>query len=305
MQGYGDSAYAESLSEFGQPRHLELSNGWLLERTIPGFTGRDAMGCYPLFVCSDWSRLREDLENVRGDLICVSLIADPLGEYDETHLRECFPDVVVPFKEHFLVDLSQPSDTFIDPHHRRNARRALGELQVEKCASAADHLDDWLALYEQLIERHSITGFRAFSRECFAKQLAVPGLVAFRAVKADVTVGMLLWYSQGNRAYYHLGAFSRLGYELGASFALFDQSLKYFAEHDFQWLNLGAEAGVRTNEKSGLNRFKRGWSTGTRIAYLCGRIFQREKYLELIEAHNVPATKYFPAYRAGEFGSSL
>ena len=259
------------------------------------------MGCYPLFVCGDWSRLGVDLESIGEDLICVSLVTDPFGGYGVTYLRECFPQVVAPFKKHFVVDLSRPLDTFVHSHHRRNARRALSELQVERCVSPIDFLDDWIALYGELIERHSITGLAIFSRESFAKQLVVPGLVAFRAVRNDVTVGMVLWYEQDDRAYYHLAAYSAAGYELRASFALFDYSIRYFAEQPCQWLGLGAGAGVGANEQSGLNRFKQGWSTGVRTAYFCGRVFDAKAYEEIVKARNISAAKYFPAYRAGEF----
>ena len=301
MQGYGHAAYAVSLSEFGKPRHLQRSKGWLLERPIPGFDGRDAMGCYPFFVCGDWSQLGFDLENIGDELLCLSLVTDPFGEYDVTHLRECFPDVTIPFKEHFVVDLSRALDTFVHSHHRRNARRALSELQVEKCASPIDFLDDWVALYGELIERHNITGLAAFSKESFAKQLVVPGMVAFRAVRSNTTLGMVLWYEQDNRAYYHLGAYSARGYELRASFALFEYSIKYFAQRDLEWLNLGSEAGVGIGGTSGLSRFKQGWSTGTRTAYFCGRVFDQNKYGEIVKARSVGSTKHFPAYRAGEF----
>jgi hypothetical protein len=188
----------------------------------------------------------------------------------------------------------------VDSHHRRNARKAFSKLAVEKCNPAAI-LDDWIDLYRTLVERHHITGLAAFSRESFAKQLAVPGIVAFRAVSDDTTVGMLLWYEQGNRAYYHLGAYNASGYELGASFALFDYSIKYFAQREFEWLSLGSGAGLGKSEASGLSRFKQGWSTGTRTAYFCGRVFDQEKYPEIVTALNMPTTKYFPAYRAGEF----
>jgi hypothetical protein len=300
MEGYGHSAYSASLSELGKPRHLQQSDGWLLERPILGCDSRDAMGCYPLFVCSDWSRLGVDLQNIGEDLICLSLVTDPFGEYDVTFLRECFPDVTMAFKEHFIVDLSRPLDSFVHSHHRRNARRALSELQVEQCASPIDFLDDWIALYGELVERHDITGPAAFSRASFAKQLVVPGMVAFRAVHDEATVGMLLWYEQGSKAYYHLGAYSPLGYQVGASFALFDRAIRYFAEQQLEWLNLGAGAGL-AGAPSGLNRFKQGWSTGTRTAYFCGRVFDHKKYQELVIARNVPATDYFPAYRLGEF----
>ena len=96
-------------------------------------------------------------------------------------------------------------------------------------------------------------------------------------------------------------AYSAAGYELRASFALFGYSIEYFAQHGIEWLDLGAGAGIGTDAKSGLNRFKQGWSTDTRTAYFCGRIFDQERYQEIIKAMNVGPTNYFPAYRAGEF----
>ena len=300
--GYLHPRYSESLAGFGTPGELPGSKGWILKRPVPGFDYYDAMGCYPIFVCQDWSLLKADLENIEVGLVSLSLVTDPFGEYDVTYLRQCFPDLTIPFKEHFVVDLSRPLDTFVHAHHRRNARKALRELEVERCASPSDFLDDWTALYKTLIERHNITGIAAFSTESFARQLSVPGIVVFRAVYNDTTVGMLLWYEQGNRAYYHLGAYSPRGYELRASFALFNYSIDYFARQGFAWLSLGAAAGIAANRESGLSRFKRGWSTGVRTAYFCGRIFDQGKYQEILETRNVPATKYFPAYRADEFG---
>jgi len=128
-------------------------------------------------------------------------------------------------------------------------------------------------LYSTLVERHHIKGLAAFSRASFIKQSGA-GIVVFRAVHNEATVGMLLWYVQGNRAYYHLGAYSPRGYELGASFALFDSAIRYFAGHELEWLNLGGSAGVTAGE-SGLDRFKRGWSTEVRPAYFCGRVLDR------------------------------
>ena len=300
MTGYLHPKYAESLDSFGAPRELPGSRGTILQRSISGFDYLDAMGCYPIFVCQNWGLLESDLESIEESLVALALVTDPFGEYDVNSLRRSFPDMMIPFKEHFVVDLSHPLDTFVHPHHRRNARQALKVVRVERGANPASFLDDWMDLYQALIEKHHITGIAAFSRESFAGQFRVPGMVAIRAVSNDATVGMLLWYEQGNKAYYHLGAYSTLGYQLGASFALFDYSIRYFAEHQFEWLNLGAGAGLGSAQ-SGLNRFKQGWSTGTRTAYFCGRVFDRKKYQELVIARNVPATDYFPAYRLGEF----
>lgn len=302
--GYLHPAYAESLSEFGSPRRLPRCGGWILERQIPNSDRLDAMGCYPLFACHDWSQLRIDLDDIgNSGLICLSVVTDPFGEYNSADLSECFPEVARPFKDHFVVDLSRAPETFIHSHHQRNVRKALRELTVEMCDNPLDYLEEWATLYAALVERHSIAGLTAFSRESFAKQLTVPGIVMLRALYNGATVGMLLWYEQGNRAYYHLGAYNSRGYEAGASFALFDYALRYFAEREVAWLNLGSGAGVGTTGEQGLTRFKQGWSTGVRTAYFCGRVFDQEAYRQLVEARALSTTPYFPAYRVGEFSS--
>lgn len=299
--GYSHFSYAEALAEFGHPRHLPKSEASILERPIPGTTYLDAMGCYPLFACRDWSQLKTDLDAIGDDLVCLSLVTDPFGEYDMDYLRECFPDVATIFKQHFVIDLSRSPETFVHSHHRRNARRALAEMHVEKCDNAQDFLEEWTTLYRALVARHGIKGILTFSRESFARQLAVPGMVAFRAVREDETLGMLLWYEQENRAYYHLGAYSAAGYDLRASFALFSYSTEYFAGQRLEWLSLGAGAGSGPEANSGLSRFKQGWSTGTRPVYFCGRIFNRVRYEEIVATQKAAPTSYFPAYRAGEF----
>jgi len=280
---------------------LPECGGWILERQIPNSQHIDAMGCYPLFLCQDWSHLQHDLENMGGGLVSVTLVIDPLAECNHELLRRCFPDVFLPFKQHFVVDLTRKPETFVHPHHRRNARKAQREMEVDRCERPIDFLQEWVDLYEGLIARHQITGIPAFSPAAFAKQLAVPGIEMFRATQDGALLGMVLWYQQGNRAYYHLGAYNANGYELGASFALFDFAINYFAGSGTEWLNLGSSAGITPAATDGLRRFKQGWSTGVQTAYLCGRILDRARYAELVEARGVSSTKYFPAYRAGEF----
>jgi hypothetical protein len=82
---------------------------------------------------------------------------------------------------------------------------------------------------------------------------------------------------------------------------LFRTALDYFTTWGLQYANLGAGAGLGSSADDGLSRFKRGWSTAVRTAYLCGCIFDREKYDRLVRARGVATTTYFPAYRQGEF----
>lgn len=284
------------------PRLLPQSAGWLLEREIGETGARDAMGCYPLFACRDWSQLQSDLAQLEGELASVAVVTDPFGDYREVDLARAFPDVARPFKEHFVVDLTRSPREFIHAHHQRSARKALERLTVERCAAPALFLDEWTELYSTLVARHEIKGLAAFSRESFARQFAVPGLTLLRATHEGRGVGMLLWYTQNGVGYYHLGAYSVEGYELRASFALFHYALEYFAADDqVRWLNLGAGAGAAGDGTNGLTRFKSGWATATRTAYFCGRILERERYAKLVRARGTESANYFPLYRAGEF----
>jgi hypothetical protein len=271
-----------------------------LERQIPGFLYYDAMGCYPLFFCQDWSQLCVDLEDIGDELTSIALVTDPFGVYDRAYLEQCF-DMVTPFKEHFVVDCSQPMDVIVSKHHRYYARKALKSVHVEKCQDPTQFLSEWVSLYATLIDRHNLKGIKTFSRMAFAKQLSIPGMVMFRAVSQGVTVGLDLWYVQGEVAYGHLVAYSPLGYKLRASYALKWYLIRYFADK-VRWIDLGGGAGVGSKNADGLSHFKRDWSTGTRTAYFCGRIFDHERYMEIVKAKGITDTDYFPAYRSGEFG---
>ena len=305
--GYLHPLYAASLSEFGVPRLLPQSGGWVLERTTPaqandrGAHARDAMGCYPLFACADWTRLHLDLEDLGRDLVSLAVVADPFGAYTLAELQRAFPDRCVPFKEHFVVDFARAAAATVSKHHRYYARRALAQVEVAHYTDAFEFLDDWTALYATLVERHKLTGIKAFSRAAFAQQLSVPGCVVLRARAAGQTVGAHLWYVQGEVAYSHLAATNARGYELMAAYALYWFALEHFRGR-VRWLDLGAGAGAGATDAGGLTRFKRGWATDTRPVYFCGRVFDHERYQALTAARGASQSNYFPAYRAGEFG---
>lgn len=297
--GYGHPSYAASFAEFGTPRRLPRSGGWLLERSIPHAEARDAMGCYPLFVCQDWRGLEADLDEI-DDLVSVSLVTDPFGDHDEALLEQTFQHVVRPFKMHFVTDLRRPAAEIGSRHHRYYARKALERVSVERCAEPEAWLDDWCGLYAELTARHHLRGMTAFSRQTFAAQLRVPGIVMLRAVCDGATVGAHLWYKQGDVAQSHLAAANARGYELMAAYALYARALDVFAA-EVSWLNLGAGAGLTADAEDGLSRFKRGWATGVRPVHFCGRVLDPVEYERLAARSRERAGGYFPAYRHGEF----
>src|SRR6185503_5039016 len=170
VTGYSHADYAASLADFGVPRFLSGSGGWILERSIAGTPYRDAMGCYPLFCCTDWSALAQDLEMVGEELISLVLVTDPFGNYTEETLHSAFGDLAKPFKNHFVVDLEAEAETFVDPHHQRSARKALSAVLIERCEDVAGQMNEWRELYATLIARHDIRGIARFSDDSFARQ---------------------------------------------------------------------------------------------------------------------------------------
>ena len=296
LTGYLHPDYALSFSEVAVPIVLPHSGGWLLKRSINGSALVDGMGCYPLFCCNDWHALPQDIKSLQSELVSIVLVTDPFGKYSPEQLTSCF-DVVTPFKDHFVIEAGRPLEAFITKSHRGHARRALREVHVERCENPLDFMDDWERLFDILADRHSIQGMRHFSRATLERQLSIPGSVVFRAVADRQTIGIDWWYVQGDCAQGHLAAYSPRGYELRASYATKWRVIEYFSDK-VKWINLGA--APTENSSNGLRDFKRGWSTGTKRAWLCGSVLNPLQYAELMRAQGGNDDRYFPAYRAGE-----
>lgn len=297
--GYYSAAYAQSLSFLGEARSLPRSGGWCIERTIPGTELVDAMGPYPLLCCRDWSGLADDLAALPSTLISFSCVVDPLADVGTKQLGDCFPDHLRVMKTHYVVDLSERLDGFVSAHHQRDTRRALRRMETSLCQRPSDHAEAWVKLYEDnVVRRHSVSGPAAFSPVSLASQLNVPGLVVFTARRDDVIIGMQLWFEEQAKAYYHLAAYSGLGYREGAAYALMWQALVHFQNSGVRLVNLGGGAGVRAREDDGLARFKAGWSNIQRNAYFGGRVLDREGYKMLCRTASAAGMDFFPAYRA-------
>lgn len=295
--GYAHPGYAASLAEFGTPRLLPRSRGSILVRDIPGTDARDAIGCYPLFACGDWSELGRDLADLGNELVALSLVADPFGGWTPEDLRRWFPDLARPFKEHRVVELARPFAAGVSRHHLRGVRGALRHLAVDTLDHDAREafLDEWLSLHRHLVARHRLTGIRAFSRTAFAQQLKLPGAVVLRARHGAETVAALFCLVHGGVAYGHVIAATPDGHRLGAGYALYWSALEYFTGR-VAWVDFG---GVPADPASapGLGRYKQGWSSTTRAAWLCGVILDRARYAELAATRRGVDGDFFPAYR--------
>ena len=299
--GYAHPYYARSLQEFGEPRELPRCGGWILVRPILGTPYKDAMGCYPLSACRDWSSLREDLKHVGSDLVTLALVTDPFAKVTPTYLEQCF-DFVMPFKTHYVTNLSCLLENIVKKDHRYYARKSQKAMDIEICLHPAHHLGDWMELYDNLIRKHRIEGIRKFSPKCFETQLTMPGMIMFLGRVQGEVVGATLVLVGDRVAYAHLSAYASTGYKIRASYGIRWTILAYLQEHGIQYFDGGGTAGIDEDSSDGLAEFKKGWSNEQRTVFFCGRVFDRQKYESICRQRRAVASDYFPAYRLGEFG---
>jgi hypothetical protein len=184
-------------------------------------------------------------------------------------------------------------------NHRRNARKALVCLDVQRVSEPLGERSKWGEVYGELIQKHKIRGIAAFSDASFALQLGTPGLEMWVARHEGQVVGICLWMVQGELAYYHLAAYTPLGYELRASFGLFFRVFEDFESRGICRVNLGGASGVNVSADDGLARFKGGLTSSTQTAYFCGSVLNHSLYEELVTTADTAGVQLFPAYRFG------
>jgi hypothetical protein len=298
MSGYLDQHYAQSLAEFGVPVKLEQSKSWILQRQIAGSEYKDAMGCYPIFSCEDWASLPNDLNTFDEKLVAFSMVSDPFADFDLAELQKTFRDVCYPFKSHYVLDIKNFDKDLISKGHYRNAQRAQKLLTIEKITHPKKYLNKWMELYSSLIVRRKIKGIARFSYNAFKMQFETPGFVIYTAKFINKIVGMVSFYKMNDIVYYHLAAYDEDGYATRASFGIFWQAIHDFAAEGLHYLSLGSSAGLDENINDGLTRFKKGWSSETRTAYFCGKIFNKPVY-DHLKNKSVQTDPFFPAYRNG------
>ncbi|MCX6459005.1 MAG: GNAT family N-acetyltransferase [Actinobacteria bacterium] len=300
FRGYADPLYAHSLSEFGRPRELPHSGSWILERAVPKASSRDAMGCYPLFVCSNWHGLRRDISDLRGDLLSLVVVSDPFADDARVALAASEPELLRSFKQHYAIDLALPINQIGQGSRRRKAARAAERLDVERATLTPQLAQDWIDLYSELVQRRGIRGIPALTPTALATQLEIPGATIFTASRDGILLAAQVCYPQGDVVHCHLAAASNAGYQLGALPALVWLAVEHYRT-THRWLNLGGGAGTSENPSDGLSLYKASWATHRREAWLAGFILDRGGYQAAVLRSPTAREAYFPAYRAGEF----
>ena len=124
----------------------------------------------------------------------------------------------------------------------------------------------------------------------------------FRAHVGGAVVGIHLWFVDHDVAYGHLGATSKHGYDTMASYPLYAKAIEHFSGIA-AWASLGAAPGIVRSTDGGLLRFKRGWATGVRPVFFCGKIVDERKYAHLVSSCT-DTSGFFPRYRAADICTS-
>ncbi len=276
---------------------LPRCDGWALRRPIPGSTREDVVGCYPMFSCSNWDALPDDVDALRsGGLVTLTLVSDPFASFDVTRFNGHF-DLARPFKKHFIADLAIPVAQIASAHHRAEARKGYRNLELEMCWRPLAYLDDWVALYGELVKRRGLTTLHAFTESSFRTLFSLEDIVMLRATVRGVTVGAQVLVIQGEVAHAHLAAFTEDGYRMRASYAL-DRFAIESLRDIVRWINWGGQAGLREDPDDGLARYKRGWATETRNTWILGAILDRAAYAELLINCTHADERFFPGYRS-------
>jgi hypothetical protein len=290
---YASEAYARSLLHWGEAMPVPEWGTSVIVRDIPA-GGKDASGTYPIAVLAADADIPSGLDRLkRRGLVSVTLVVDEFHGPTIEALRSHFT-IVRPFKTHFVRLMSK---SFVySKHHRYEVKRALSKVTIEPI-DLNQHLSQWRDLYHSLVRRHGLTGLHDFAPKYFSMLSEMHGVTTIGAWLQDTLVSAHIWVDDGRRVLSHLAASSEDGYRCGAAYAVYDQSIRHFAEADV--VILGGGSGTRDDPDDGLARFKRGFANNQASAYICGAILDPARYLEITQQQSPsPTSPFFPSYRS-------
>jgi hypothetical protein len=136
------------------------------------------------------------------------MVTGPIGIEDPSRLRDCFPDLVVRFKQHYTFDLTRA----LAAQSRAIAATTLHGLR-DVAVHVCEQARNWATIWT--LEPYGCAAVTFWVAAVFLLSVRAPsggaGLVMFRAVYRNEVVGMTLWYVQDEVAHYPLAASSNLG----------------------------------------------------------------------------------------------
>ena len=288
---YASEAYSTALAEDSECVRLSDLNTWAILRPIPGTSHVDAVGPYPFSPLQNPPPNSDAFSALRDSgAVSVTFVTDAL-RMDTEWLSDCF-DLARPYKRHYIVDrrTGGPSPS---NHHRYEVKRALAKCQARRI-SLAEHLDEWIGLYDVLVRRRGLTGVHAFPRSYFERLSTLAELVTVGAFADERLVSCHLWIISGEVAYSHLAASNEDGYARGAAYAVYDHAFSILSTCEV--IDLGGVPDNASAARDGLARLKRGFANRECHNWICGKVLRKDVYETLCAESENGA--YFPAYRA-------
>ncbi|MFT3733884.1 MAG: hypothetical protein QM776_02460 [Rhodocyclaceae bacterium] len=292
---YASASYARALPHMGQPVAIPEWGTSLIARDIPGADGaQDAAGTYPICILAADADLAGGLQRLqRAGFVSVTLVIDDFHHPGQKALHEHF-DLVRPFKSHYIADFRRGEPCTPSRHHRNEIRRSLRQVRTAPF-TLGERMEEWLALYAQLGERHALSSLHRFPRTHFEMLATSDQFVSIGAFNTrDELLAAHIWAGDKGFWHSHLAASSAEGYACAAAYAVNDASIRYFSGECL--VNLGGGAGHTEQSDDGLAMFKKGFANGTALSYLCCAVLDAKRYNALSGEH--PAGSFFPAYRA-------
>jgi hypothetical protein len=291
---YCSKKYAEGFKAIGMdPIYLPNNDIWVVKRPIPGTDLYDAANCYPVFPFSKNTDFSIDIDTFKQhNIISLVLVSDIFTQNACSNIIDQF-NHIQEYKPHYIVDLKANEINYTS-HHRQYVKKANLSCEV-KLISLKEYLNEWIELYNVLIDKHLLTGVHKFSKSFFAEIATLEKLYMIGAFIEKKLVSAMLWIEYDGFIYSFLGASSSEGYDKMCAYAVYDYSIKYFKEKNFKAIDLGGGAGVQTSS-AGLSFFKKGFSNKELNCYIYGMIIDHEAYINLSKDKN-NNIKFFPLYR--------
>jgi hypothetical protein len=229
---------------------------------------RQATGIKPHASLNPGCDLRAGLETLRQhEITSVSLVTDPMWCPDVAALQQAF-DACHTFKQGYLVEREERVRIHKRHRNRINQARRAGKVRE---VSLVDHLERWLELYQQNVTKRRIP--QPFSPVYFERLAELPGLRTVAVFVEDEMVTITIWMAHQDTLYFHDAASSATGHATSASYVAFAHVIEN--ANDFRYLFFGGSADFYEDSLDGLARFKRGFSNGSLLSYLCSATLNR------------------------------
>lgn len=243
----------------------------------------------------DTGRLSQDLEEFRSKFQCFFGVLNPWVQSCEG--LDKF-DVVLEYKDHFFCDLGiNDIWRILSDNHKRLIKKALKLAKIARISNSGDIEKIWLELYNHLIAKRQISGISRFTPQILKNFIRLPQSAIYAATIENQICGITIFCFDERIVYYHLAAYSDIGYDHSVSYGIFWQAIQDFKKDGFKVLHLGGVPGVYASS-SGLYKFKKGFSSGLKKTHFIGKILNRDQFNETLKkSGTVGVFDFFPPYR--------